>query len=522
MGSRTRMPVLSPPPLVLIKTIATRQIVICSSPEAQSRGVAHGMTLAHAHAICPGLTHGDYQPHEDRKALIRLARWMMRFTPIVSLDPAHDPRDEQTIPALFLDVTGCERLYGNFVHLMQQLDLSLKRLRLHTTMAIAPTSGAAWAMCLAGKHRTIITDNLSRELSTFSPNTLRIDPDTAEMLHHLGIKTIAQLMQLPRHSLPPRFGPQLLLRLDQALGRIDEPLIPLLHESSIESAIDFEGPIDALETIWNAFAEMLHQVIRQLTLRGTGARRMELQFLRPYAPIITKTILLSRPSRDPRNLFNLIRCAIETLEEHSGTKTKKGRSRLAHIAERDDLTSDGFIGLRLRIPHFEKLSSEQVALLEHEQHASQIELDRLVERLCLRLGDDSVLRPQLLESHIPENAYACVGATNETGAARTSDTEHRTSNIERVRPLRLLETPLEIQAIVSPSHDRDGRPISFTLDRHVHRLPIAIGPERICGQWWTGHHKTRDYFQVEDESGHRFWIFRVTETSKWYLHGQFE
>ena len=91
-----------------------------------------------------------------------------------------------------------------------------------------------------------------------------------------------------------------------------------------------------------------------------------------------------------------------------------------------------------------------------------------------------------------------------------------------VRPIRLYEMPLEIRAMVSPSHDRDGRPISFTLGRQVHRLMHAIGPERIGGQWWERHHKTRDYFVVEDEEGRRFWIFRVMQSSRWYLHGEFE
>ena len=56
----------------------------------------------------------------------------------------------------------------------------------------------------------------------------------------------------------------------------------------------------------------------------------------------------------------------------------------------------------------------------------------------------------------------------------------------------------------------------------MHRLTHAVGPERIAGQWWDGHDKTRDYFDVEDESGQRWWLFRVLETFKWYLHGNFE
>lgn len=76
--------------------------------------------------------------------------------------------------------------------------------------------------------------------------------------------------------------------------------------------------------------------------------------------------------------------------------------------------------------------------------------------------------------------------------------------------------------MVSPSHDRDGRPISFSLDGQVHPVVQWVGPERIAGQWWQGRRKTRDYFDVEDNQGLRFWIFRVLETGKWYWHGTFE
>jgi protein ImuB len=76
--------------------------------------------------------------------------------------------------------------------------------------------------------------------------------------------------------------------------------------------------------------------------------------------------------------------------------------------------------------------------------------------------------------------------------------------------------------MVSPSHDRDGRPISFTLDGEHHRVTHSTGPERIAGQWWQGHFKTRDYFAVETETATRLWLFRVQETNRWYVHGKFE
>jgi protein ImuB len=92
-----------------------------------------------------------------------------------------------------------------------------------------------------------------------------------------------------------------------------------------------------------------------------------------------------------------------------------------------------------------------------------------------------------------------------------------------VRPLHLLPQPVEIGVTVNPYNAEFGQPMQFVerAGGQVHRLPHVVGPERISGQWWDGHNKTRDYFDVEDESGQRFWLFRVNETLRWYLHGQY-
>src|SRR6185436_2872986 len=108
-------------PLVLVKQVATRQVIMAASREAMARGICCGMTLAEACALCPDLEHGEYQPREDRKGLVRLGRWMMRFSPVVALDPLDDPEGDPT-PAIFVDVNGCERLYGGLEVLLGKIE----------------------------------------------------------------------------------------------------------------------------------------------------------------------------------------------------------------------------------------------------------------------------------------------------------------------------------------------------------------------------------------------------------------
>ena len=77
----------------------------------------------------------------------------------------------------------------------------------------------------------------------------------------------------------------------------------------------------------------------------------------------------------------------------------------------------------------------------------------------------------------------------------------------------------------------DYPPAQFVWRRKRHRIRRAAGPERIAGEWWTADSErsaTRDYWQVEDEDGHRFWLFRsgnavdpATGDLHWFLHGFF-
>lgn len=77
----------------------------------------------------------------------------------------------------------------------------------------------------------------------------------------------------------------------------------------------------------------------------------------------------------------------------------------------------------------------------------------------------------------------------------------------------------------------DYPPVSFSWRGIRRRVARADGPERVFGEWWKRDAElaaVRDYFQVEDEAGERYWIFRAgdgedaaTGTHRWFLHGIF-
>ena len=152
--------------------------------------------------------------------------------------------------------------------------------------------------------------------------------------------------------------------------------------------------------------------------------------------------------------------------------------------------------------------------------AEEADLAGLVDVIVNRIGAARLYRIAPVESDVPERSFRRIPPLSpETGVTWPS---------RWPRPARLLARPepVEVMALL-PDHP----PASFTW-RGVRRLvKRADGPERIFGEWWKRDAElaaVRDYFQVEDAEGARFWLFRsgneeqaASGAGRWFLHGIF-
>jgi protein ImuB len=516
---------------VIVTTARNQRLIIAASSAASARGVEVGMPLAQAQAICSDLTHREHNACADAQALTSLARWMMRFSPLVC--PTFDDH------SIFLDITGCQRVFGGTDRILHQIMRTLRRWRLTARAAIAPTPGAAWAIA---QHQgdcplikgTVPLRDLPTILSPLPVGALRLDRQCLHALHHLGIVTIAQLLALPRSQLPARFGDQLLLRLDQAPGKIAEPLDFLPYKAPIRAQQDFDFPISNPEPIAAILEKLIARIAADLVRIGHGVRRMEVDFLRPYAPTIHQTIHFSRPTRDAKKILRLIQCSMEGLTNKPAPRSNQiAFNRNADIAAVDSrayhlFPPAGFIGIILEAALVEPIEDEQLDLLDQEQRTGKIALEDLVERLRVRLGPQGLVRPELVQSHVPERAVREreEEARRHEGIPMDRDKPPARSEkpVELAKPLppRPLQLcpPIPIRVLAGSLSEGDGRPASFVLAGINRRIVHAVGPERITGQWWQAPARTRDYFDVEDSTGRRFWIFRVIENSRWFLQGE--
>ncbi|MDB5302928.1 MAG: polymerase [Phycisphaerales bacterium] len=474
--------------MVLVQSTASRLTVAFACDLSASAGVRPGITLAEARAICSGLIWFDHDATEDAKSLHRLAQWMIRFSPAVAVEGTD---------AILLDVTGSERLFGGFERLTRLVVTGLTGLGFSVHVATAPTLGAAWAIASFGESGAIISqDGLRKSLDPLPIAALRLSDEVIAALQALGIRRIDQLLNLPRRALPARFGTSVLTRLDQALGLVDEPLVLVRRRQQIRATLEFETSVESLEMLWEALKRVLTSVSTELREQCRGAKRLALDLTASKARFIRKEIHLSRASANSSVLFNLLRCASETVNSDTG-----------------------FIALTLTVLASEPLTPEQLCIFGEESRAAEMEFGHLMERLRIRLGAGAVLTADLAASHLPERAFRLSDATETVLTPHKNRAEGRKL---KSRPLHLLPKPAEIHCTVAPSVLGAGEPLIFTYNGTAYRIVQASGPERISGVWWEGRNKTRDYFDVEEEAGRRFWIFRVAETRRWFLHGVFD
>ncbi len=208
-------------PLVLIGREGRRRVVLAADAAAQRAGLRVGMPATKAQAVVPGLIVKDAEPAADARALDRLALWALRrYAPIVAAD-APD--------GLVIDTTGAAHLHGGEDAMLKGMVEQLAASGVAARAAIADSWGAAHAFArYVGRPVIVVPAGESAKAILDLPiAALRLPKDMVEDLRVLGFERIGELAAKPRAPLALRFGPELGRRLDQALGRLSEPIDPV-------------------------------------------------------------------------------------------------------------------------------------------------------------------------------------------------------------------------------------------------------------------------------------------------------
>lgn len=463
-----------------------RIVIAAACPRAAALGLAPGMPLTQARVLVPGLEVREAEPERDAALLERLALLAARrWTPRAAVSGPD---------GLWLDLGGVAHLFGGEEPMCAMILRICARAGLTARIAVAGTPGAAHALARFGGAPLILLPDggEAQALAPFPLKALRLEENVLTAAARLGIDRVGDLLAMPRAPLQRRFGATLLKRLDQALGRTGEPFDPIVPEEPPAIILRFAEPIGSAEAIAQALADVMARLVQELGRAGLGVRLLRLVCTRVDHKLELAEIGTARATRDGAHLLRLLLPRIETIDPGFGIE------RIELVAVRvEPLGATTIEG---------ELAGEK----------PPPDLAPLIDRLASRLGARRLYRSSAVESDVPERSVRLVGPLAGTNGWP-----------EWPRPVRLLSYPEPLQGVVALLPDLPPR--RFTWRGRAYRVARADGPERIHGEWWRRRAEAeavRDYFQVEDEEGRRFWMFRKgdgvdprTGDLSWWMQG---
>jgi protein ImuB len=302
---------------------------------------------------------------------------------------------------------------------------------------------------------------------------------------------------LPRADLAARFGPLLLRRLDQALGRMQEVVVLPGADPELQAGQAFDYPIERFDLLWDIIDQLLEEIHRALNRRNLGARQLECRLDHETAGATTVEVGLYRPSNRPHYLSTLLRTRLEQVQ-----------------------LTEPISAIRLAVTLAERLPEVQRVLFERGGH-DEAGLAALIDRLSNLLGRQAVTRPCCVADAQPEHAFRFdpVFTFSAHAASAKRKQEILESPLLAPRPLSLWPMPVPVEVLtVFP----DGPPVRFAWQGTEWRVAHWWGPERIETGWWRGEDVQQDYYVVTTQTGSRFWMFRRRDEGDWFLHGCFD
>ena len=522
------------------------EILLSLCPMARAAGLLPGLRLADARARVPDLRTRARDRSAETACIAALQRWAGRFSPWVATEGPAAGEDEDAQPGegLVLDITGCAHLFGGEEAMARRLAAECATFGLTVRAGLADTRGAAWALAryagtdpgptrdgdaidqearatrsrafrlrpgLRGAQvappergtapaRALIAPSgqTRAALAPLPLAALRLPEGMAGDLAALGLRHVADLVDMPRAALARRFGQTLLLRLDQALGLSAEPVGAVAEAPRFSLRLTFPEPADRLEDMRAALDRLLPALGARLVAAGRGARRLLLEARATDGTMRHLSLGCARPLRAPEDMRPLLELRLETLDPGPGIDMLRLSAPLTEPMAGQDHRGPGGRGTR------------------HGEAA----LDDLLGRIGARLGAEAMTRLHPADSHLPEKAAAAHAALYAPAhdGAWPAPPAPRPPVLWRPEP-----------AMPAADPPRPGHPpAAIRWRRATLSLIHAEGPERIAPEWWLDlpewRNGPRDYWRVETGCGRQLWLFKALGGAipgGWFVQGDF-
>ncbi len=406
------------------------------SASAYAYGVAPGMTVTEAYALCPDLVVMPRDPAAEQGALRQLAEWAGQYTSMVSLEP----------DGLLLELAGSLQLFGGLDQLLQRLRQDSAALGHAVTMALAPTPQSALLLARCGEPQVVEDIQALRgELGRLSISALPLGDKQSALMIRLGLRTLRDLWRLPSDGLAKRFGVGFSDYLARLLGHKPESRLAYQSTPTFSRRWPFPMETDKLSFIFHGLEQLIARLARFMSRRALCLNRLEVVFYHSRQPV-------SRMELGSQQLCHQAEHLLMLLHEK---------------LEREQLVAP-VVEMELMVNEFHEVVAEAQSLFEDDVQQDDPPWQQFLDKLHTRLGSHAVTGLQLLDEHRPERAW-------EYGAPLLGEAKQLRPVWLLPQPQRLANSLADMQLLSEPERIESGWWDGFDIRRDYYRAVDGQG-----------------------------------------------
>jgi protein ImuB len=476
-----------------IAILEKNKILLCNKA-AKKQGIEKGLNRASALAICNSLTFIERDLNKEKKVLANLAELAYQFSSQVVMYSSN-----QNQHSLLLEVSGSQRLFSgikNLTHLIhQQLNKNtLTHCGFSHCFGIGETPIAAQLLARFHYHSDHKSNGLINTKNICDAPISLLNCPAADIQHceHLGLKTVGNILQLPKSALAKRFNHAFITQLEKLNGETPDLQHFFVPPDFFIREMFFIDGLRNQAGLKNPIKKLLGMLCTYLQQRQIQTHEIIWEFTRFSKNKQQIPIVFSGAQNNFDALLQLSLMHIENLPLDSPVES-----------------------ITLNSQRFSCIETVNQSLFEKSLPKGSMHL--LTDTLTAKLGHNALWQVETSNAHLPEkiNQLTPFQSKHKNKFVSTKCTQ------SLPRPAWLLKKPERL------SKSNKG------LFKGEQTLHIIRGPERIETVWWENHQR-RDYFiaratiapsnDITPSSSTKiitafYWIYHDSIQSSWYLHG---
>ncbi len=349
-----------------------RGVVSACSYEARKYGIHSAMPSATARRLCP---HGEYTPvrmHRYAEVSRQVMTVLERFSPLVQ---------QASVDEAYLDVTGCEKLFGAPRVMGMRIKAEVKAVTsLNCSIGIAPVKFLAKIASDYDKPDGLFVleqEDVAGFLRGLAVAEIPgVGKRTQGMLEKLGVATMGDVLRYPEGFWERRFGKGGMSLYERALGIDPREVVPFREPKSESAENTFSQDTFNREELKRWLMHQAERVGRSLRKHGYEGRTVTLKLKYGDFTQITRSRTLAAPTSETQAMF-LTACKLL-----------------------DDVELDKPVRLiGLGMSNFAR-GPRQISLFEslgEDEKKRQHKLDAALDEIRDKFGRDAVVRGRLLD-----------------------------------------------------------------------------------------------------------------------------